>query len=116
KNWLPHHREGTPAQGGDQFTEDRLRHRAERATMVVFRRCFPLLGPLRPVVARPLKTLGRGLFGDTNTDTVRSGNWYGNDTAWRMVVDLNRILFYADAVGVLHERPVRRFLSIVDGI
>jgi uncharacterized protein (DUF362 family) len=27
KNWLPHHREGTPAQGGDQFADDRWLHR-----------------------------------------------------------------------------------------
>ena len=44
------------------------------------------------------------------------GNWYGNDTAWRMALDLNRILRFADAKGVLHERPQRRFFSIVDGI
>lgn len=116
KNWLPHHREGTPAQGGDQFSRDGLLHRAERAGMSAFRRWFPLLGPLRPLVAAPLKALGRQVFGDTNIDTIRSGNWHGNDTTWRMVLDLNRILFYADAAGMLHTSPVRRFLCVVDGI
>jgi len=116
KNWLPHHREGTPAQGGDQFGRDSFLHRTERAAMTVFRHCFPLLGPLRPLVAAPLKALGRNVFGDTNTGTVRSGNWHGNDTTWRMVLDLNRLLIYADATGTLHDRPVRRFLSVVDGI
>jgi uncharacterized protein (DUF362 family) len=116
KNWLPHHREGTPAQGGDQFAEDGLLHRTERGVMAVFRKCFPLLGPFRAHMAAPLKVLGRRVFGDTNTDTVRSGNWYGNDTTWRMVLDLNRLLLYADATGALHPRPVRRFLSVVDGI
>jgi uncharacterized protein (DUF362 family) len=116
KNWLPHHREGTPAQGGDQFDQDGLRRRAERATVMQFKRLFPLLGPLRPLVARPAKSLGRRIFGDTNAGTIRSGNWHGNDTTWRMVLDLNRILFYADSEGTLHDRPVRRFFSIVDGI
>jgi len=116
KNWLPHHREGTPAQGGDQFCDDHVKHRVERAMAMQFKRVFPLLGPLRRIVAGPIKALGKRLFGDTNTDTIRSGNWYGNDTCWRMVVDLNRILFYADAAGFLHEHPVRRFVSIVDGI
>ena len=116
KNWLPHHREGTPAQGGDQFDRDAVLHRTERAAMSLFRRCFPLLGPLRPLVAGPLKAFGRAVFGDTNTDTVRSGNWHGNDTTWRMVLDLNRILVYADAAGLLHPHPVRRFFSVVDGI
>lgn len=116
KNWLPHHREGTPSQGGDQFADDAVKRRMERVTVASFKRLFPHLGPLRSVVAGPMKALGKRIFGDTNTATVRSGNWYGNDTTWRMVLDLNRVLFYADAEGVFHDRPRRRFFSVVDGI
>lgn len=116
KNWLPHHREGTPRQGGDQFADDGLLRQTERATVALFKRVFPFLGPLRRSVAGPLKAVGKGIFGDTNTNTVRSGNWYGNDTTWRMVIDLNRILRYARADGSLGDAPARRFLSVVDGI
>lgn len=116
KNWLPHHREGTPAQGGDQFADDAVGHRLERSVVAGFKRVFPWLGPLRPVVAGPAKALGKRVFGDTNAGTVRSGNWHGNDTTWRMVLDLNRILQYAGSDGRLHDRPVRRFFSVVDGI
>jgi uncharacterized protein (DUF362 family) len=116
KNWLPHHREGTPAQGGDQFADDGVMHRIERKTMAAFRRLFPLLGPVRGLVAQPCKLLGRRVFGDTNTGTVRSGNWYGNDTTWRMVLDLNRILLYADRDGHLQNHPARCMFCIVDGI
>lgn len=116
KNWLPHHREGTPSQGGDQFADNGAKHRIERKVMAGFRRAFPLLGPARKVIARPLKALGKGIFGDTNTDTIRSGNWHGNDTTWRMVIDLNRILMYADKNGNLQDSPARRIFCIVDGI
>lgn len=116
KNWLPHHREGTPSEGGDQFAESRFIRRLERRTVARFKRLFPLLGPLRPLVAGPVKGLGRRIFGDTNQDTIRSGNWYGNDTAWRMCLDLNRILVYADAEGQWQAAPARRFFSLVDGI
>lgn len=116
KNWLPHHREGTPAQGGDQFADDGVIHRVERKAMAVFRQLFPLLGPVRGLVAQPCKVLGKRVFGDTNAGTIRSGNWYGNDTTWRMVIDLNRILLYAGKEGQLQNRPVRRTFSIVDGI
>lgn len=116
KNWLPHHREGVPAQGGDQFSDNGANHRLERTTVALFKRVFPMLGPLRGVLAGPIKSLGTRLFGDTNHGTIRSGNWYGNDTAWRMALDLNRILTYADSEGRLHEHPVRRFFSVVDGI
>ncbi len=116
KNWLPHHRLGTPAEGGDQFADDGLIHRVERGVMSCFRRVFPLLGGTRRIAARPLKALGQRIFGDTNTDTIRSGNWYGNDTAWRMVLDLNRILMYADRDGRLQDTPFRQVFCIVDGI
>lgn len=116
KNWLPHHRLGTPSQGGDQFADERMKRRVERQVMAGFRRVFPLLGPLRGALAKPLVGAGRRVFGDTNTDTVRSGNWHGNDTTWRMVIDLNRVLLYADAKGHLRDAPVRQVLSIVDGI
>ncbi|OHB76615.1 MAG: hypothetical protein A2Z25_06125 [Planctomycetes bacterium RBG_16_55_9] len=116
KNWLPHHRLGTPAQGGDQFTDDHAKHRIERQTMSCFRRVFPLLGPARKILAKPLKAAGQVIFGDTNSDTIRSGNWYGNDTTWRMVIDLNRILMYADRDGNFKDHPVRKIFNIVDGI
>ncbi len=116
KNWLPHHRLGTPAQGGDQFADNSMKHRIERKAMGCFRRLFPFLGPMRRILGRPLKTIGQSIFGDTNTDTIRSGNWYGNDTTWRMVIDLNRILMYTDRNGNLQDRPARNIFNIVDGI
>lgn len=116
KNWLPHHRLGTPAQGGDQFAEDHAKHRIERRVMGCFRRLFPWLGPARRIIAKPLKTLGTGVFGDTNTNTIRSGNWHGNDTTWRMVLDLNRILMYANENGSIENSPVRSIFCVVDGI
>jgi hypothetical protein len=39
-----------------------------------------------------------------------------NDTIWRSMSDLNRILLYADAQGLLHPQRQRRYLAIVDGI
>lgn len=116
KNWLPHHREGTPKQGGDEFADSRVLRRMERAVVSRFKRVFPRLGRFREILAGPLKAAGKRVFGDTNTDTVRSGNWYGNDTAWRMVLDLNRILMYADRAGEIQSRPMRRTLTIVDAI
>jgi len=66
----------------------------------------------------PLKRAGRLVFGDTQK-VVRSGNWFGNDTCWRMVLDLNKILFYANPDGTLREPEAascKPYISIVDGI
>ncbi len=116
KNWLPHYRSGTPAQGGDQFADDGLKHRAEQYIMACFRRLSPWLRPLWALASKPIKSAGQRVFGDTNTDAVRSGNWYGNDTVWRTIVDLNRAVMYADLTGDLQETPARRMFCIVDGI
>jgi uncharacterized protein (DUF362 family) len=116
KNWLPHHREGTPSAGGDQFADNSLRSSMERLTMAVFKRVFPWMGPVRRLIAQPAKAVGKRVFGDTNAGRVRSGNWHGNDTTWRMVLDLNRILLYADVDGRLHDQPLRSFFGFVDGV
>jgi uncharacterized protein (DUF362 family) len=39
-----------------------------------------------------------------------------NDVLWRTLADLNRIILYADADGVIQTVPQRRCLNIVDGI
>ncbi len=116
KNWLPHHREGVPASGGDQYADSGLSERLEQVVLATFKRHFPKLGPLRKLLGGAAKKAGRVAFGDTDTDRIRSGNWYGNDTTWRMVLDLNRALRYADGDGRLHDSPQRRYFSLVDGI
>jgi uncharacterized protein (DUF362 family) len=44
------------------------------------------------------------------------GKYLDNDTIWRSMADLNRILLYADAAGHLQAARQRRTLTIVDGI
>jgi hypothetical protein len=51
-------------------------------------------------------------------DFIRSGNWYGNRTTWRMCVDLNRCLYYSDADGEDFEAPspLRTVLTVMDAV
>jgi len=44
------------------------------------------------------------------------GAWSGNDTVWRMCLDLNRVLHYGRPDGTLAETPQRRVLHVVDAI
>jgi uncharacterized protein (DUF362 family) len=46
----------------------------------------------------------------------RHGEYVDNDTIWRTVVDLNRILLYADREGRMQTQPQRRYIAVVDGI
>lgn len=47
-------------------------------------------------------------------DVASFGNWSGNDTIWRTVNDLNKIIFYADENGEMTDKIQRRMLCIGD--
>ncbi len=114
KNWLPHYAIGGPEDGGDQFDRTRPRTRLENALVLRIKRSLQKRASAAQSLARHLKAFGYRVFGETNA-VVRSGNWYGNDTCWRMTLDLNKVLLWYDGDGRLRESP-RRYFSIVDGI
>lgn len=113
KNWLPHHTEGTPDQGGDQFPANTAKAKLEHSWMGRAKRLM-VKYPLLARVFVPIKGMGRFIFGDTQK-VVRSGNWYGNDTCWRMVIDLNKCLFQFNGAAQPRAHPLR-YLALVDGI
>lgn len=113
KNWLPHHTEGTPDQGGDQFPVATTKTRLEHHWMGTAKRWFKGRPALSWTLI-PIKKAGRLFFGDTQR-VIRSGNWHGNDTCWRMVLDLNKCLFFFGGDGKRRARSLR-YLAIVDGI
>jgi uncharacterized protein (DUF362 family) len=117
KNWLPHYRIGSPAEGGDQFPDGGIKGRLENAVVLTAKRFLRGNHPLPVLLARKLKRTGYRWFGGTE-EVVRSGNWHGNDTVWRMSLDLNRILIHAAPDGTLtpDTRPPKRFFSVVDGV
>jgi uncharacterized protein (DUF362 family) len=53
---------------------------------------------------------------DVDEAQGEQGKYLDNDTIWRSIADVNRILLYADDQGVLQSMPQRRYVSIVDGI
>ena len=117
KNWLPHYVIGSPKEGGDQFpASGAAKGKLENALVLTAKKFLARENPVVKFAARKLKKLGYFVFGGTE-EMVRSGNWHGNDTVWRMSVDLNRILMFGNPDGTLRpgDQP-KRFFSIVDGI
>ena len=113
KNWLPHHTEGTPDQGGDQFPANTAKAKLEHSWMGAAKRWMKKY-PFLSRIFVPLKSVGRVFFGDTQK-VVRSGNWHGNDTCWRMVLDLNKCIFHFRGDSQRRAEPLR-YLAVVDGI
>ena len=114
KNYLPHYALGTPEESGDQFPTKKMSRDLENAIVLRAKRLLLNKNPMVQKIAVKLKETGYRLFGDTET-VIRSGNWYGNDTCWRMTLDLNRILLYGNTDGTMGNRP-KKYLSVVDGI
>lgn len=114
RNYLPHHTMGTPAEGGDEFEKSTGMNSLQSKLIRVLETVLARRGK-GGLVEKIIKEIGYKVFGKTE-EVVRSGNWYGNDTAWRMVLDLNKILFYAATDGTMTEEPQRRYFTIVDGI
>ena len=115
KNWLPHHTEGSPATNGDEYPDLTPLRRIEQ-TSVKFARSMALNVPkLGPMLARRMRSAGTKAFGGGDT-VIRSGNWYGNNTTWRMVLDLNRCLLFGQPDGSLRTSAPKRYYSVVDGV
>ena len=114
RNWLPHHTDGEPANGGDQFPVMSARSRTERLGV----RNLEQWTIKHPKVFAPIykmaKRVATPIWGHTR-GTIRSGNWHGNDTAWRMVQDINRCLLYSDGSAFPTPQP-KRYFALVDGV
>jgi len=113
KDWLPHHRRGSLAEGGDEY-RDRNPFESLHTRITEWEDVNPVLWQRRllHLARRGASRLGKA----TSRTGYREGSWYGNDTLWRTILDLNRALLYADKEGVLRTGPQRRVLSVVDGI
>jgi uncharacterized protein (DUF362 family) len=114
KDCLAHHRKGGVQSNGDEYPGDSL----FRKIMSNFHdyvnsskiNKVPLLMNTLKIIDRILRKLIKEAGG------VSSGSWSGNDTAWRMALDLARITLYADSTGKMQNTPVRYHFSLTDGV
>jgi len=125
KNYLVHYRITPPKEGGDQYP-DGLFNPLEEMLIKTERWMYDhLLAPRN----RRLEYLHRSIYALHNHTTRRlgikvkeekrlldAGNWYGNNSAWRMTADLMKVFHFADDQGRLHSSPQRRTFSVVDGV
>ena len=118
KNWLPHHTEGDPSVGGDEHPNPDIKHKAERVLLPFFYRLAFRIPGVGPWLFRLARRVGTQVLGDTE-QVIRSGNWWGNDTVWRMCLDLNKIILYGKPDGTLRSGTPdnrKRHYVLVDGI
>ncbi len=110
KDCLAHHRYGPPCQSGDEYSNrlwfllplSALHEYANRHAGVSARLARTLDYVSRKTVRRFTRALG--------------GAWPGNDTCWRMALDLARLLEFANEDGTVRATRQRSHLVFTDGI
>ncbi|MHA1699022.1 MAG: DUF362 domain-containing protein [Promethearchaeota archaeon] len=117
KDWLPHHRKGSVPEGGDEYLYPDVFKR-----MLVFLNEFEdkylnrTVSEKMLVLTSILRTILRSIIKRVSKDPYLEGSWYGNNTLWRTILDLNKILLYAEENGKICSKPQRKRLYLVDGI
>lgn len=114
KDTMPHYQIGSVSEGGDQYINPSARKRmAVRLHDII--QSSPFV-PVKFVAAFIKKIVWNSSRIIPFKDDIYEAMWPGNDTLWRLLLDLNRIVFYADKEGVIRENPTREQIVFIDGI
>ena len=108
KECLPHHRSGGPKQNGDEFPENNLLKNIYSHLAKQSYRKNKLIDFTRKVVSFGLSKIHLNRF--------QEGSWYGNDTIYRTILDLNKLVLYTDKKGILQKTPQRVLFNVADMI
>jgi len=112
KECLAHHRFGSPREGGDEYARPTaIAHTLSRFHDFV--QSHRHGGHRQHAIEIVERTLAR-IY--ARAGGRRYGAWHGNDTAWRMALDIARIVAFGTADGRVNGSPARTQLVLVDGI
>jgi len=112
KDYLPHHRIGGTETGGDCYPGHSIFRRAAEWSLDNANR---RQGKFTYWMFRGVASVSWRLSRPTRTHNLGAA-WYGNDTCWRMVADINRIAQFGRSDGTMADVPQRTLYSLCDGI
>jgi uncharacterized protein (DUF362 family) len=114
KENLPHHSLGSKTENGDEYPSKSymkkfVAYLTNQITILATQNRYQLSLPLyllRFLAIRMVK----------HDNQIYKGSWYGNDTIWRTILDVNRIVIYADKKGNISKTRQRTVFTICDSI
>lgn len=132
KEYLPHHTEGSLLSGGDEYiygTPLRKMISLSRKYIDINRvlmnknsskkKVYNFLRAQMWKIYSRLMRLDSWWIKKNNyslAEAAQEGAWYGNDTLWRTVLDINYAILYASCRGDIQEVPQRKILHFGDMI
>ena len=118
KEWLPHHTKGSKkSRLGDEYLIS-SKFRSLHAYFLDVYNYFHARNE-NSFATRISKSILNYFWKNAkyyNYDSFSEGSWYGNDTIWRTILDLNQILRYVDNEGNLHDKQQRKVFNVADMI
>lgn len=117
KEYLPHHRFGDKKHGGDEYEKNSLLLKIssrllDLRNMLQYKKMY-ILAKIINKISNICERADKKFF---SKEQNREGSWHGNDTIWRTIIDINRIIKYADKEGKLCDTPQRKIFAIADMI
>jgi uncharacterized protein (DUF362 family) len=114
KSWIAHH-----CRGLDEYKKFHFMEYFKWYISYYFKNYAPvfittLLYKLHRIIF--LKGMDLKTHGMLRGGPTMEGNWYGNDTIWRTILDLNNIIFFSDKQGNMKSEKQRKYFTIIDGI
>ncbi len=116
KEYLPHHTLGSKNEGGDAYLQSNVYLSMANDVLdikneLVHDNEMELAGIAQSLFSELLKK-GKTIC----REKYWEGSWYGNDTIWRTIKDLNTILLYANKKGKLVDTVQRKMFIVGDMI
>lgn len=117
KEFLPHHTKGSICRGGDEYEHNHFRLKAVNSLVNDYinvaikkqnMKMYTFLNNMGRLTGKRLDSYEK--------NRRKKGMWYGNDTIWRTILDINKIILYADKNGVMKDEPQRKIISLGDMI
>ena len=115
KEYLPHHQCGSKRTGGDEYIDSHLllkflNSRGNDVKNWALKRQYNHLSDVTNEFSR---RIGR-VLDHKETNRKKFGMWYGNDTIWRTILDVNHIVHYCDKTGIMQKEKQRKVLHFGD--
>lgn len=117
KEYLPHHTKGSKEKGyGDEYLTNQFVANArsslnERIDITNKKEHYSYSRILR-FLLKAIEKVWRNM----DTEKYSEGSWWGNDTIWRTILDVNRVINYSNKNGTMCDTIQRKIITIGDMI
>lgn len=108
KEYLPHHRNGSIHCNGDEYPE--------RSLIKAFRTNIRNYNYKKSIFIKIIYKILGIIEKMLRKDRFLEGSWYGNDTIWRTILDINKIILYSSKKGIMTNKKQRIIFNVADMI